>query len=33
VRSVEAGRIVTELSAKNQRGEDVLKGVVIEAEP
>lgn len=29
---VKAGRFVAEVSAKNQRGEDVLKGAVVEAE-
>jgi 3-hydroxybutyryl-CoA dehydratase len=32
IKSVEAGRMIAEVSAKNQRGEDVLKGVVIEAD-
>jgi 3-hydroxybutyryl-CoA dehydratase len=29
---LEGGRLVAEVSAKNQRGEDVLKGAVVEAE-
>jgi acyl dehydratase len=30
---VEGGRAVAEISAKNQNGEDVLKGAVVELEP
>jgi 3-hydroxybutyryl-CoA dehydratase len=29
--SVEGGKLVAEVSAKNQKGEDVLKGAVVEA--
>lgn len=32
VTQVQSGRLTAELSAKNQRGEDVLKGAVVEAE-
>jgi 3-hydroxybutyryl-CoA dehydratase len=32
VTQVEGGRLTAEIQAKNQRGEDVLKGAVVEAE-
>ncbi len=32
VTSIEKGRLVAEIAAKNQRGEEVLKGAVVEAE-
>lgn len=33
VTKVEGGRAVAEMTAKNQNGEDVLKGTVVELEP